>query len=765
VKRFQCNEINILPSDNEDINQRLDNPDRFLFPILLPGQLYLEINPPTLGRIHKIARHLENTGLIIISQSHNFDACPSVPDRNIICLQTHQNLTVDEILAASLSLPQPIGIFPAIVKISQAHPTLLTRTRVLKAAQSLFYLELDDAQETTELIDTFISEGNSHSPFLPSLHSLSGYDLFWHLTFSSDLNQFLPSSFNNLLTQLSPSFLSFALVAMPISHSNPLFSQLSQLFPSNLFFSFQSGKYHLSDYDLQYVLHLTDSSTFEPQSLITSLTLHSLPSIKRNSCLSSDPVLSHLWIAPIFSNNHLRSLNEIVPHSASEFCSNSMEISNQLPSFRLSTLDLPLRHFIHDLPVGGLIVQSPRIFELNIGSEASFLRFPSHLTSSGLQVYLSYYCQQLLSLPTSSSSFVSLNHCKEIVSQSYHEVLLSPPPPSPSHTQNDHHSFFDPIQHWPFQTTLSLNSSSSYCSDSLWCDHTKEFQHRLYLWQNPDSPLGKNSIFKERAQNGCSNSKFLVFEPFTSVHGIGSIILQIAIALRYALCHGRILILTPSFLLEQQDTHRRWMSKQCDQELTSFLDCYFLSLTNCQLIEEEIIYAPYTNGADLENYPLKNTKVVRLIGLPTGGACSVCGSEWSNDFTFFHGLSLSGGREVVPSHQSTSEDNLYSHLKYFHNFLGKTKLPWLAQMTRYLLRPKRWFAQHLQDIVSNRLSSPNKKIPRPFASVHVRYGEKVLEVAHRPLTNYLDVVIRKAPHIQHIFISTETESVIHRLIR
>jgi hypothetical protein len=166
--------------------------------------------------------------------------------------------------------------------------------------------------------------------------------------------------------------------------------------------------------------------------------------------------------------------------------------------------------------------------------------------------------------------------------------------------------------------------------------------------------------------------------------------------------------------------------------------------------------ASYVEGENMKFYSMKTSKIVALIGLPTSGLCSVCGSEWAGDFSFFDGLALAPGWPSL-------ED--FDHLRYFSSFLGKTKLPWLAQMLRYLLRPQVWFAQHLQEVAHQSLSSPNKTIPKPFASLHVRYGEKVLEVGLIPLSNYMEVVSRKSPHIRHIFVSTETESVIHNLTR
>ena len=56
-------------------------------------------------------------------------------------------------------------------------------------------------------------------------------------------------------------------------------------------------------------------------------------------------------------------------------------------------------------------------------------------------------------------------------------------------------------------------------------------------------------------------------------------------------------------------------------------------------------------------------------------------------------------------------------------------------------------------------------IPRPYASVHVRYGNKVAEQPSKPLERYTNMLKRKAGHVKNIFISTETEWVIYALAK
>lgn len=554
-----------------------------------------------------------------------------------------------------------------------------------------------------------------------------GYDLFWHLSFSLDIGSFFPVRFAS--TYYLSSHLITSLIAIPVTLSYSLFSALSQSYKREMFFPFESGKYRLSDYDLHYLFEVNESNH-----LLTNLQISSLR-LQQDACHSSKSI--HIRISPLYLGNHLNALLE--PPPPQDIC--LLALSKSLSGEESLFFALDLSQYISNNQVH-LHVVTPLLF--NQSSASSILLFPPHLTSSGLQLYLLHYCGQLRNV-------ILFDNCLQFLSARYHEFLLTLPPhhdmllSSSQASSIDVEGIFDPITHIPF----ALRTSST-CFDSLWCDHTEEFQRRLHHWQNPSL---SDTDHLGRPHVNCENAKFLIFEPFTTVHGIGSIILQISIALRFAICHGRILYLPPSWVLLQEETHRRWMADHCNG---SILDCYFLPPSSCQLTELDIMNAPYlVDGDELEYYPLKMERVVAMLGLPTNGHCTVCGSEWSGDFTFFDGLSI---KNNVP-HES------FNHLKYMFLFLGKQKLPWLAQMTRYLLRPRPWFAKQLQEVIRTRLSSPKKVIPRPFASIHVRYGEKVLEVNQVPLENYMAILGRKAPHIHHVFLSTETESVIHNLTR
>lgn len=55
--------------------------------------------------------------------------------------------------------------------------------------------------------------------------------------------------------------------------------------------------------------------------------------------------------------------------------------------------------------------------------------------------------------------------------------------------------------------------------------------------------------------------------------------------------------------------------------------------------------------------------------------------------------------------------------------------------------------------------------PSKFVSLHVRYGMKVAEVKRlEPLERFISFVEDKYPHLNHVFVSTETETVLETLV-
>ena len=159
---------------------------------------------------------------------------------------------------------------------------------------------------------------------------------------------------------------------------------------------------------------------------------------------------------------------------------------------------------------------------------------------------------------------------------------------------------------------FAFNFDEEICAEPVFCLHTVEFQRRLHQWQNP-SP------------SDCEKGKFLLYEPPSGNNGIGSMLQLIGSVLRQALCLGRRLYLMPSFF--ESHTTFRWKVESCSNE-TSSMECYFESLTSCSLTMEEILNAPVSeSGYGIHAYPLRDTRIVRLVGLPAHG-------PWCVTFTF-----------------------------------------------------------------------------------------------------------------------------------
>jgi hypothetical protein len=313
------------------------------------------------------------------------------------------------------------------------------------------------------------------------------------------------------------------------------------------------------------------------------------------------------------------------------------------------------------------------------------------------------------------------------------------------------------------------------CLEPIWCSHLQEMQRRIHAWQFPDDPasaLGDLDHHQHPSlKRTCANSKYLLYEPVSMHHGIGSIIEQLASAFRFAICANRILVLDhPNY---SSATFLKWRYPGCRG---SMMECYFQSIHGC---EEELSAEEYEHAAVLDagkfinDYPHRDTRILRLHGLPSYGSCALCGSSWeesSCSSPFFDGLAINRD-PTNPSSAATKApvDARTNHLPHMGAMMTTIKLPWIAQFIRYIFRPQPWFARHLRRIAQASLIGPKNEsvssIDRPFLSLHVRYGMKVLEESLRPLQKYINAMNSKYPHIQNIFVSTETESVIETLRR
>lgn len=188
----------------------------------------------------------------------------------------------------------------------------------------------------------------------------------------------------------------------------------------------------------------------------------------------------------------------------------------------------------------------------------------------------------------------------------------------------------------------------------MFCGHTAVFQRRLLAWQYPD--LATSSAPGSWSSRSCSTARFLVFEPPSDLHGVGSMLEVIAAAFRQALCLGRIFVLQPLTTL-QNLTYLKWRPAGCRGNA---LQCYFLPLSGCKPSRSEILHAVERNhsssdGMNFDRFPLRGEKVLLLKGLPLGGPCSLCHDKWPLDSPFFDGLFLAGISESIPERGALKE--------------------------------------------------------------------------------------------------------------
>ena len=160
----------------------------------------------------------------------------------------------------------------------------------------------------------------------------------------------------------------------------------------------------------------------------------------------------------------------------------------------------------------------------------------------------------------------------------------------------------------PFSTEnnepFAINFDEELCAEPIYCSHGIEFQRRLQMWQN-------------LSPSNCEQEKFLLYEAPSEHNGIGSMLQVLGSVFRQAICLGRKLYLVPSEF--EKATMYRWKFATCPNE-TSTMECYFETLTSCTLSFEDMINAPVSEGGyGINAYPLRDTRIVRLTGLPAHG--------------------------------------------------------------------------------------------------------------------------------------------------
>jgi hypothetical protein len=352
------------------------------------------------------------------------------------------------------------------------------------------------------------------------------------------------------------------------------------------------------------------------------------------------------------------------------------------------------------------------------------------------------------------------------------------------HSQYYPFSEFTSLTSWFERLPFENNYHPDRCAEPVFCNQSLEFLKMIRQWQYPpktheeaqelylkeaqQSTLNLTRNQYQPALRSCEDAKFLVYEVASHAHGLGAMFGLIATAMRYAICHNRILILN---VVGQESSLLKWRPSGCKG---ATFECYFEPLSHCTVSKELLRSAHVSvDGEGFDQYPLRDYKVLVLKGLPTRGPCTVCFEGMPKDLPFFDGY-------YIASYNPPTD----AHRKQFVNmnaYLSSIKLPWISQFMRYFIRPRPWLVEAIREIVMSSMVSPappsnksegddavNKAVttfPEHFLSMHVRHGMKMIEVDLVSPTRYMNFIKSKFPLIKDVFVSTETEYIIHELTR
>jgi hypothetical protein len=273
------------------------------------------------------------------------------------------------------------------------------------------------------------------------------------------------------------------------------------------------------------------------------------------------------------------------------------------------------------------------------------------------------------------------------------------------------------------------------CADPVYCQLLYGFQRRLFLWQNPDQRHLLSKLFRVDEYNHveisalqqlwegrtCASAKYLIYEPWTDYQGLGSMWEQIAAAMRYAVCHGRIFVLYSAE--DQAGTARKWRYPGCRGSLW---ECYFEPVTSCALTAQayaQAIRLPDDVPLDSEDYAQE--QFVRFEGIQIVGKCRYCDGDWPPDEeasdgdgdggdSFFEGVGLK--RFSLFAKETLVEVYNPNYAVFASSFRHLTTMPFV----RYLVRPRGWLQTLLPQLVAATMVSPvagpQSQVPPPLPS-------------------------------------------------
>ena len=375
------------------------------------------------------------------------------------------------------------------------------------------------------------------------------------------------------------------------------------------------------------------------------------------------------------------------------------------------------------------IVDTPYISTMDVSMESKGIKtlvFPKNMSQAGKDAYSNHYCRQIIQGRTRSTSQDLMTICEVYLAHllreefslqqhlvSSHEFDKSKSVSRDFTSSSENYAVFNSwrgAEDTDGSPGVSIHANNSdMCTEPILCELGNNIQDDIVAWQNP--PQTSHS-YKERS---CDNSKYLVFMATFKWASIGSWIHQIAMLMKYAICHDRILLLpSKSALLRLHDywksqgvpesdprldftPHMRWIHDKCSPDNT-IIDCYFKQLSSCQFDEVDYFESFHLyEGIEpsLEDTLMSDKKYVSISFIPFSGSCSIGTESWGGSFKFFRGKNVGlakfaqlakpfeWGRvhQVVAATAEVAES--------YGAFAGADEFPFQTQIMRYILRPQR----------------------------------------------------------------------------
>lgn len=382
-------------------------------------------------------------------------------------------------------------------------------------------------------------------------------------------------------------------------------------------------------------------------------------------------------------------------------------------------------------------------------------RLLNNLSNSQLATIIIYLCNNLFN--QYSGNLISIQNCQLYFTMLYQDMI---------NTNQCEAIVTDPNKNTNSnKLPFMINYQTILCSEPIWCSHTTEFQTRLSYWQNPIVRSTELYTSTERDNKGCNGGKYLLYEPnIFHEKGIAGMLFEIGVLLRFAICHGRILYLTPLYLMSNEYQHSKWIHYLCK---LSLFECFFESITNCQLTNEEIYNAPILkDDRQLLTYPFREEKVVKILQLPTKSHCAKCNDIWTGNVEIFDQLHIGIlGFVAVSVNQSITNTAIFDildptkkELSGFAIFMDNNSMFWMSQMIRYIFQPKLWFSFYIQQYIQNHLKSTQlNNFDSTIQLKNEMYASfYITSTSILSIEKYFEILSYYSPHIQHIFISIDS---------